>query len=344
MKGQGPIRPFELTPDDPRVGSVELVPEQELPEETIELIPEPPLARPRRGAAFWFRVSLALLVVTVLLGQFVLWVQDLTYASPWLAGPLGALAVVAAVSGVALAWRGMRRWRALDERAEIRGRIERLSSSELHGEGPARLQEVSGLIRAVPGTQEALARYDRQASDALADGERIQLFERVVVSELDDRAVRIVGMAARDIAVLTAVTPTGLLDALVVLTRTFAMLQRLAGLYGVPPDRVTVLRLMRLSFRNAALAGAADVLTHATTEHLGASFMSILSAKAGQGAGNALLAGRLGLQAIRLLRPMPFVTRRPPRLIDLRGLLGFDPTQPFDAPLKTDRERQAERR
>ena len=129
----------------------------------------------------------------------------------------------------------------------------------------------------------------------MADGERIRLFERVVMTDLDERAVRIVGMGARDIAVLTAVTPTGLLDALVVLTRTFSMLQRLAGLYGVPPDRVTVLRLMRLSFRNAALAGAADVLTHAGTEHLGASFMGILSAKAGQGAGKCL--------ARRTLRP-----------------------------------------
>lgn len=344
MKEHGPIRPFELTPDDPRVRASEPVLEQPALEESAELTPTPPVGRPRRGAAYWFKLSLALLVLTVLVGQFVLWVRDLMDASPWLAGPLGALAVVAAVTGTGLAWRGLSRWRTLDERAEIRGQIQRLSGSELHGEAPALLAEVSGLIRPVPGMAPALARYDGQISDALADGERIQLYERVVLSELDEQAVRIVGMGARDIAVLTAVTPTGLLDALVVLTRTFSMLQRLAGLYGVPPDRMTVLRLMRLSFRNAALAGAADVLTHATTEHLGASFMSILSAKAGQGAGNALLAGRLGLQAIRLLRPLPFIARKPPRLVDLRGLLGFDPAAPFDAPARTGRERQADRR
>ncbi|HEX2526125.1 MAG TPA: TIGR01620 family protein [Geminicoccus sp.] len=340
MTDRGPIRPFELKPDDPRVGSMELVPEPATADETAELIPDPPVGKTRRGAAFWFRVSIALLVVTVLLGQFVLWVRDLTDASPWLAGPLGALAVVAAVTGTALAWRGVRRWHSLDERAELRARIGRLSMSDLHGEGPARLREVSDLIKPVPGMSATLARFEAQASDALSDGERVQLFERVVLTELDERAVRIVGMSARDIAVLTAVTPTGLLDALVVLTRTFAMLQRLAGLYGVPPDRMTVIRLMRVSFRNAAMAGAADVLTHATTEHLGASFMSILSAKAGQGAGNALLAGRLGLQAIQLLRPLPFVTKKPPRLIDLRGMLGFDLT----TQVEPGRIRQAERR
>ena len=340
----GPIRPFELPPDDPRVGSLELLAEPANAEDAADLIPDPPLGRPRRGAAFWFKVALAALILTVLVGQFVLWVRSLTDASPWLAFPLGTLAVLAALTGTVLAWRGMQRWRALDQRSEIRARIERLSSSELHGEAPDGLKEVAGLVQAVPGMPQALARYRAQTSDALADGERIRLFERVVMTDLDERAVRIVGMGARDIAVLTAVTPTGLLDALVVLTRTFSMLQRLAGLYGVPPDRMTVLRLMRLSFRNAALAGAADVLTHAGTEHLGASFMSILSAKAGQGAGNALLAGRLGLQAIRLLRPLPFVTRRPPRLIDLRGLLGFDPAAPFDGPASKQRERQAERR
>ncbi|HWL69826.1 MAG TPA: TIGR01620 family protein [Geminicoccus sp.] len=359
MSPQQPIRPFELSPDDPRIGAVEpppgmrptgegLDPSLPVAEETAELIAPPPVGRRRRGIGFWLKLSLALLVVTVLVGQFVLWVRDLMDASPWLAGPLGILSIVAVCSGSVLAWRGMQRWRSLDQRAEIRAEIERLAGSELHGSAARRLEEISALIRPVPGVPQALARYERQASDALADGERIELYERMVLNELDEQAVRIVGMGARDIAVLTAVTPTGLLDALVVLTRTFAMLQRLAGLYGVPPGRLTVLRLLRLSFRNAALAGAADVLTHATTEHLGASFMSILSAKAGQGAGNALLAGRLGLQAIRLLRPLPFVTKRPPRLLDLRGMLGFDPATPFDLKLPGSRsgtpDRQAERR
>ena len=339
-----PIRPFELKPDDPRIGTSEVIVGQEdFNNDTAEMIPDPPLRRSRRGIAFWFKLALAALVLTVLIGQFVLWIRSLTDASPWLAFPLGTLAIIAALAGTILAWRGMQRWRALDERSEIRARIERLAASELHGEAPDDLKEVAGLVHAVPGMPQALERYRAQTSDALADGERIRLFERVVMTDLDERAVRIVGMGARDIAVLTAVTPTGLLDALVVLTRTFSMLQRLAGLYGVPPDRVTVLRLMRLSFRNAALAGAADVLTHAGTEHLGASFLSILSAKAGQGAGNALLAGRLGLQAIRLLRPLPFIAKRPPRLIDLRGLLGLDPAAPFEGPARTGRrERQAE--
>jgi putative membrane protein len=265
--------------------------------------------------------------VIVLLGQFILWVRDLAFTSPLIAWPLGVLAVVAAITGVIMAGRGVAAWRTLDRRAVVRHDLTRLAESELHGESERLLAEVRGMLQPAPGIGRALRLYDQNASDALSDGERIQLFERIVLDELDARAVRIVGIGARDIAVLTTVPPTGLLDALVVLTRTRAMLRRLSTLYGVPADRLTTLRLLRLSFRNAALAGAADVLVHATAEHLGASIAALLSAKAGQGAGNALLAGRLGLQAIRLLRPAPFLTRPAPKLVDLRGLLDVEPVR-----------------
>ena len=47
------------------------------------------------------------------------------------------------------------------------------------------------------------------------------------------------------------------------------------------------------------------------------------SARAGQGAGNALLHARLGIEAIRQCRPLPFMAEEPPRLANVRKAL-FD--------------------
>jgi putative membrane protein len=75
--------------------------------------------------------------------------------------------------------------------------------------------------------------------------------------------------------------------------------------------------------RNAALAGVADVVTHAAVEHVGAGLLALLSARAGQGAGNSLLHARLGIEAMRQCRPLPFMAEEPPRLASVRKAL-FD--------------------
>ena len=46
--------------------------------------------------------------------------------------------------------------------------------------------------------------------------------------------------------------------------------------------------------------------------------LAMLSARAGQGAGNALLHARLGIEAIRQCRPLPFMAEEPPRLASVR--------------------------
>ena len=62
-------------------------------------------------------------------------------------------------------------------------------------------------------------------------------------------------------------------------------------------------------------------MSHAALEHVGAGLMALVSSRAGQGAGNALLASRLGLEAIRECRPLPFVAEEPPRLARMRASL-----------------------
>ena len=50
----------------------------------------------------------------------------------------------------------------------------------------------------------------------------------------------------------------------------------------------------------------------------GATVLSVLSARAGQGVVNGLLAARLGLSAMQLCRPLPFTEEEMPSLTRLR--------------------------
>lgn len=311
-----PPQPFEL---DPATAAIRVEPEPPPPEPSAEgELPEPTPSRPRR--------RLVALLVGGLLGllllQAVLYVQRLVSENPWLGWPFAALLVVVASSTGALIGRELAELRRLARRARLRAAASRLVGSELHGEAPALLDAVARELATEPASRPGLERYRDRASDALADGERLVLFERTVLAPLDRRAYRLVLESARDIGLLTTLSPVGLLDGLFVLWRTTLLLKAVARLYGMAPGPAASLALFRKCLRNAALAGIADVVTQAALEHAGASILATLSARAGQGAGNALLAAKLGLEAIRETRPLPFLAEEPPRLSHIRKALG----------------------
>jgi putative membrane protein len=263
----------------------------------------------------------ALSVVGVLVLQASRYLDELITTDPIYGWPLTVLTVIVAISAVSLFGRELLDLHRLQRRATVRAAAERLTRSELHGEAEPLLLAVRGELRPAYGLREGLQNYDRHASDALDDGERLRLFERNVLAPVDRRAYGLVVESSRDIGLLTALSPFGLLDGVLVLWRTTLMLRAVARLYGVAPGPSTTLSLLRRCLRNAALAGLADIMTHAALEHAGASIAAMLSARAGQGAGNALLSARLGIQAIKLTRPLPFVAEEEPRLRHIRRAL-----------------------
>lgn len=317
-------RPFELdpaaarlTPEPPRPPPEEEEEQQRSGEEdTLRL------ARRPRGRARLAMLGAAALVL--LLGlQAVLYVVELFETTPLLGPPFAVLLGLVAFSALGLLLRELRDLRRLRRRARLREAAGRLAVSELHGEAPAVLGPVAAELDRDAEFGRALTRYRRKVSDAHNDGELMRLFEREVLAPADRRAYRLVLASARDIGLLTALSPLGLLDGLLVLWRTLLMLRAISRLYGMAPGPVATLSLLRRSLRNAALAGLADVVTHATVEHVGAGLAALLSARAGQGAGNALLAAKLGIEAVKVARPLPFVEEDAPRLRHVsRALFG----------------------
>ena len=319
------LRPFELDPSHPATTVIEEPPPRVVAsalaeeEKAEEMALAPPEAR--RGLTGRLLGLFTLGVVGAGVVQAVDYVGNLLSTEPWLGAPLAVFLAAVLVGGVGLAANEAADMRRLSKRAAIRQQAERLAGSELTGEAPALLAKLEAQFGDRPALNANLAAYRAQQHDAMNDGELLRLFERKVLAPVDQAAYRLVLESSRDVGLLTALSPLGLLDGVLVLWRTTMLFRSIARLYGMAPGPLTTFRLLRNSVRNAAFAGLADVVTHAAVEHVGAGLLALMSARAGQGAGNALLHARLGIEAMRQCRPLPFMAEEPPRLANVRNAL-----------------------
>jgi putative membrane protein len=311
------IAPFELDPA--QADRLELVPPEAPPAPVVvEPAAVPPSRRP------WLRLFFAAGTV-LLLGWLGVeaydFVAGLFARAPAIGAGFALLLALVALGAIGALGREVADLRRLERAEQLRLMGERLIASEAHGQADAYLAQLKRLYRGRPDLAEPLARFEVQASDALNDGERLRLFGRTVLAPLDRHARRLVTRVARDIGALTALSPLGLLDSAIVLWRTLAMLRALARLYGVRPGPVASIRLLRRTLAHVLAAGLGELLSDAAIETAGASLLSVISSRIGQGAVHGLLAARLGLAAVQICRPLPFVEGELPSMKQLRAEL-----------------------
>ncbi|MGH6896308.1 MAG: TIGR01620 family protein [Geminicoccaceae bacterium] len=315
------IAPFELDPT--AAGGLEVVPPP------APVVPEPADRPPRRP---WLRLlfgaGAALLIALLGLEAYDLLV-GLFERSPPLGAGFALLIALVAAGAIGALGRELADLRRLDRAEQLREVGERLLPSEVHGQADAYIARLEHLYRGRADLAEPIARFHVQTSDALNDGEQLRLFARTVLAPLDRQGRRLVTRGARDVGALTALSPLGVLDGLIVLWRTLAMLRAIARLYGVRPGAAASIRLLRRTLGHVIAAGAGELLSDAAVEAAGASLLSVLSARAGQGAVHGLLAARLGLSALQICRPLPFVQGELPSMKQLRAdLVGGDEPKP----------------
>jgi putative membrane protein len=313
------IAPFELKPSE--AGRLELV----LPEAP----PGPVVVAPAVGPSTrrpWLRLALAAGAV-LLIGWLGLeaydFVAGLFARSPLLGVGFAVVLALFVLGALGALGRELADLRRLERAEQLRVTGERLIASEVHGQADAYLEQLQQLYRSRADLVEPLARFELQTSDALSDGERLRLFAGTVLAPLDREARRLVTRGARDIGALTALSPLGLLDSAIVLWRTLAMVRAIARLYGARPGIAASLRLLRRTLAHVLAAGVGELLSDAAIETAGASLLSVVSARLGQGAVHGLLAARLGLAAVQICRPVPFVEGELPSMKQLRAEL-FD--------------------
>ena len=320
MKQKERVRPFEIDPETLKPGDFEVLqpePDGSLP---APLAPAEAVDDPKRRP--WLKLFLG---GTAAFALGVLGLDAYDYAislferSVWLGGAFSAFLALAIIGALGVVGRELWSLRQLAKVDDLRVEGERLVTSEAHGRAEDFLRKVERLYRDRADLDQSIWRFHDQASDALNDRERLELFAQTVFRPIDKEAYQIVKRSGRDIGVLTALSPIGALDSLIVMVRTVGMMRAIARLYGVRPGFTGTVRLLKRGLRNIVIAGVGELLGHAAVETAGASLLKVLSARAGQGAVNGLLAARIGLSVMQICRPIPFTEDELPSLKKLRA-------------------------
>jgi putative membrane protein len=142
------------------------------------------------------------------------------------------------------------------------------------------------------------------------------LTEREMLRPIDAQARALIAASVRRVAMVTAVSPSAMLDVGFVALENLAMLRRLATLYGGRPGFLGSLRLGRLVLGHLALTGGVALGEDVVQQLVGHGLTARLSARLGEGIMNGAFTGRIGIAAVDLCRPLPFIEAERPRLRD----------------------------
>ena len=290
----------------------ETLPEEGQAEAVVESV-----LRPKRS--LWRKMVTAGLTIfgISVVAQGVQWTMNAWQTQDWVAlggCAAGALIVGSGVGSVATEWR--RLWR-LRQRAQERDEAKELMQS--HGVGKARafcekLAQQAGIDQAHP----ALQRWYAAIHETQNDREVVSLYAHLVQPVLDAQARREISRSAAESAMMIAVSPLALVDMAFIAWRNLRLINRIATLYGIELGYYSRLRLFKLVLLNIAFAGASELVREIGMDWMSQDLAARLSARAAQGIGAGLLTARLGIKAMELCRPLPWIDNDKPRLGDFR--------------------------
>lgn len=277
---------------------------------------------PRRQTRFWRTLALATGGALISLGLGLAadrLIRDLFAAYDWL-GWVGlgllTLFVVAMAALIAREVFGLLRLRKLD-------RLRSSALAALENDSLPQAQTITSRLLDLYSTRPDLARrraeLETDRASALDGAELIRTAERVLMGALDARAKALTAASARRVALVTAVSPRALIDITFVVFESFRLARNLADLYGARPGFFGFLRLIGSILAHLAVTGGL-VLTDGVLEQLvGQGLATKLSARLGEGLVNSLMTVRVGIAAMRVVRPLPFDALKSPAVTDFVG-------------------------
>jgi len=285
------------------------------------------IAAPRPGGgvrrmAVWAFGALFSFVLSVAAWDFV---TDLLTRNAVLGTVAFALIVVAvglALLGAAREAAAFARLGRLD--ALRRGAVAAMANADLAG---ARTT-VAGLERLYagrPDTAWGRARLAERRGDVFdADG-LLRLAEVEVLGPLDQTARREIEAAARQVALVTALVPLALADVAAALFANLRMIRRIAEIYGGRSGSLGSWRLLSRVFGHLVATGAVALTDDLVGTVAGGGVLSKVSRRFGEGIVNGALTARVGVAAMELCRPLPFVALPEPGVANLvsRALTGL---------------------
>jgi putative membrane protein len=248
-------------------------------------------------------------------------IRDLFARAEWL-GWLGlglvALFLFALFAVVGREITGLFRLKRL---ARLRLACDEAAVSNSRDDAVAALRAVLHLYSGRPDTARARRAVAAHLTEIIDGRDLLLLAERDLVAPLDARAKALASAAARRVSVVTAVSPRAFFDVAFVLFESVRLIRRIAAIYGGRPGTLGLFRLLKAVVSHLAVTGSIAVGDTILQQFVGHGLAGRLSAKLGEGVVNGLMTARIGLSAMDVCRPLPFLGAERPRLKDLAGNL-----------------------
>ncbi len=248
----------------------------------------------------------------------ILWVQDafLTLLGRkdwlgWAATILLAVAVFAFVMILAREVVGLYRLAAV---TALRKRAEAALASEDATEAREFAAGIRAMLEERRELADGIARLEKHQRDIMDGRQVLTLTERELLMPLDKIARVTVGTSGRRVSMATALSPAAVFAVGFVAYENFRMLRNLAGIYGGRPGFLAMLRLMRLIAGHLAVTGGIAFTDDILGQFVGHGMTSRLSRRLGEGLINGGFTIRIGIAAVEVLRPLPYVEAKQPRL------------------------------
>jgi putative membrane protein len=317
-------RPTAFNLDEVRFEAEELYPEASA-EEAAALasgaaVAVQPGKRGRRwlGILFTALGGLITLAIGIAIDNLVRDLFSRNYWLGWLAIVLTALAIVAIVALAAREIIGILRLRRVHL---IHARANDAAIADDRDAALVVMREINTLYRRRPETARGRAALTRQRGEIIDGRDLIGLAETELLLPLDEAARRMVLSSAKRVALVTAISPRALVDLLFVGSEVLRLIRRIATLYGGRPGTIGFVRLTRETIGHLALTGGIAAGDSLIQQIVGHGVAARLSARLGEGVINGLLTARVGIAAIEVCRPLPFINGAPPRIADVMAAL-----------------------
>lgn len=269
----------------------------------------------RWGAMFLSAmVSLTLLAASLAFTGFV---SDAMTRNDWVGWLATALAAVATVSLAVIILRELIGMMRLTRLSRLRRDIlDALRQRDSKAERTS-VKSLKALFSARPDQKWGLARLSEHENDIRDPGDLFALAERELIVPLDNEARRLILKAAKRVSVVTALSPMVWIAMIYVLVENLRLLRTLAGLYGGRPGFLGSFRLARMVVTHIIATGGLALTDDLLGQFLGQDLLRRLSRRLGEGVFNGALTARVGVAAIEVTRPLPFLEATPVRIRDL---------------------------
>ena len=232
----------------------------------------------------------------------------------WLAFGLGIVALVASFVLIVREIVGLFRLRRLQ------GLNEAVATALAKQDVKAEQSAVAALQRLLSNRadcQWGLARLVEHASDGRDPGDLLRLADREVMAPLDLQARRQILKSAKRVATVTAISPMAWIAMLYVAVENLKMLRTLAAIYGGRPGMTGTLNIARMVIGHIVATGGVAMTDDLLGQFLGQDLLRRLSRRLGEGAFNGALTARIGVAALGVTRPLPFLDAPEIRVRDL---------------------------